>query len=117
MFTGGEPLLQLDDALIDAMHAAGFEIAIETNGTIEAPDGIDWICVSPKAGSELVQKRGNELKLVYPQDGCRAGAVSGARVRAFSAAADVGRANGREHARGRALLHGASALAAQRADT
>lgn len=69
VFTGGEPLLQLDAALIDAVHAAGFEIAIETNGTIAAPDGIDWICVSPKAGSELVQKRGQELKLVFPQAG------------------------------------------------
>lgn len=65
--TGGEPLLQLDSALIDALHAEGFEIAVETNGTIAAPDGIDWICVSPKAGSPLLQTRGNELKLVYPQ--------------------------------------------------
>lgn len=69
VFTGGEPLLQLDRALIDAVHAKGFEIAVETNGTIEAPAGIDWICVSPKAGSELVQKSGQELKLVYPQPG------------------------------------------------
>ena len=69
VFTGGEPLLQLDDALIEAMHRLDFEIAIETNGTIEAPRGIDWICVSPKAGSTLVQRRGNELKLVYPQEG------------------------------------------------
>jgi 7-carboxy-7-deazaguanine synthase (Cx14CxxC type) len=69
VFTGGEPLLQLDVALIDAMHACDFEIAVETNGTIEAPAGIDWICVSPKAGSILVQRRGNELKLVYPQEG------------------------------------------------
>ncbi|OXT00658.1 7-carboxy-7-deazaguanine synthase [Notoacmeibacter marinus] len=65
--TGGEPLLQLDPPLIAALHAAGFEIAVETNGTIEAPAGIDWICVSPKAGSELVQKAGHELKLVWPQ--------------------------------------------------
>lgn len=65
--TGGEPLLQIDAALIDALHAKGFEIAVETNGTIAAPDGIDWICVSPKADSEIVQTRGNELKLVYPQ--------------------------------------------------
>ena len=69
VFTGGEPLLQLDEALIIAVHAQGFEIAIETNGTIKAPDGIDWICVSPKAGATLVQRRGNELKLVYPQEG------------------------------------------------
>jgi 7-carboxy-7-deazaguanine synthase (Cx14CxxC type) len=65
--TGGEPLLQIDEALIDALHARGFEIAIETNGTIEAPRGIDWICVSPKSNAELKQTRGNELKLVYPQ--------------------------------------------------
>jgi 7-carboxy-7-deazaguanine synthase len=68
VLTGGEPLLQLDDALIDALHARGFEIGIETNGTIEAPAGLDWICVSPKGGSELVQRRGHELKLVYPQE-------------------------------------------------
>jgi 7-carboxy-7-deazaguanine synthase len=69
VFTGGEPLLQIDEALIDAMHARGFEIAVETNGTIAAPAGIDWICVSPKAGNELVQTRGQELKLVFPQAG------------------------------------------------
>ncbi len=69
VFTGGEPLLQLDPALIEAMHALHFEVAIETNGTIAAPAGIDWICVSPKAGAPLVQKQGHELKLVYPQDG------------------------------------------------
>lgn len=69
VFTGGEPLLQLDAPLIDALHAQGFEIAVETNGTIEAPAGIDWICVSPKADAPLVQTRGNELKLVYPQAG------------------------------------------------
>ena len=67
VFTGGEPLLQLDAALIEAVHAAGFEIAIETNGTIAAPAGIDWICVSPKAGAPLAQTSGHELKLVYPQ--------------------------------------------------
>lgn len=65
--TGGEPLLQLDSALIDALHAEGFEIAVETNGTIAAPAGLDWICVSPKAGAPLLQTSGNELKLVYPQ--------------------------------------------------
>lgn len=67
VFTGGEPLLQLDDALIDAMHARGFEIAVETNGTLPAPSGIDWLCVSPKGDSELAITRGDELKLVYPQ--------------------------------------------------
>ena len=69
VLTGGEPLLQLDGPLIDALHAQGFEIAIETNGTIKAPDGLDWICVSPKAGTEIVQRSGNELKLVYGQNG------------------------------------------------
>ncbi|MEN7530439.1 MULTISPECIES: 7-carboxy-7-deazaguanine synthase [unclassified Cupriavidus] len=67
--TGGEPLLQLDAPLIDALHAQGFEIAIETNGTLPVPDGIDWVCVSPKMGSELVVKKGDELKVVMPQDG------------------------------------------------
>lgn len=67
--TGGEPLLQLDSPLINALHARGFEIAIETNGTMQAPAGIDWICVSPKAGADLVQRGGSELKLVFPQAG------------------------------------------------
>jgi 7-carboxy-7-deazaguanine synthase (Cx14CxxC type) len=66
--TGGEPLLQLDPPLIDALHAEGFEIAIETNGTIAAPLGVDWICVSPKADAPIVQRSGHELKLVYPQE-------------------------------------------------
>jgi len=65
--TGGEPLLQLDAPLIRALHAGRFEIAVETNGTIAAPDGIDWICVSPKGGSTLVQTTGDELKVVFPQ--------------------------------------------------
>jgi 7-carboxy-7-deazaguanine synthase (Cx14CxxC type) len=69
VLTGGEPLLQVDALLLDRLHAQKFEIAIETNGTMAAPDGIDWICVSPKAGAPLVQKRGDELKLVFPQDG------------------------------------------------
>ena len=69
VLTGGEPLLQVDRALIEARHALGFEIAIETNGTIAPPDGVDWISVSPKAGARLVLARGNELKLVYPQKG------------------------------------------------
>jgi len=67
VLTGGEPLLQVDDALVVALHEQGFEVAVETNGTIAAPAGIDWICVSPKAGAPLVQTRGHELKLVYPQ--------------------------------------------------
>jgi 7-carboxy-7-deazaguanine synthase len=69
VFTGGEPLLQLDDALIKSTHAVGFEIAIETNGTLPVPIGVDWICVSPKMGSELLVRKGNELKVVIPQCG------------------------------------------------
>lgn len=69
VLTGGEPLLQVDAALIDALHAHRFEIAVETNGTVVAPPGIDWICVSPKAGADWVQRRGHELKLVFPQPG------------------------------------------------
>jgi len=71
VFTGGEPLLQLDVALIDALHAKGFTIAIETNGTIKVPKGIDWVCVSPKAGSDLIVLQADEIKLVIPQGGHR----------------------------------------------
>jgi len=67
--TGGEPLLQLDEAAIEALHAEGLEIAIETNGTKQPPKGIDWVCVSPKAGAEMVVDSGDELKLVHPQEG------------------------------------------------
>ncbi len=69
VLTGGEPLLQVDAALIDALHDLGFSVGLETNGTLLPPDGIDWICVSPKAGTELVLQHGDELKLVYPQAG------------------------------------------------
>ena len=69
VLTGGEPLLQVDAALIAALHARGFAIGVETNGTLSPPAGIDWICVSPKAGAEFVLRRGHELKLVYPQAG------------------------------------------------
>ncbi len=69
VFTGGEPLLQLDAALLEAVHARGFEAACETNGTLDAPPGLDWICVSPKAGTELRLRAGAELKLVFPQPG------------------------------------------------
>ncbi|MBX9606509.1 MAG: 7-carboxy-7-deazaguanine synthase [Gammaproteobacteria bacterium] len=69
VMTGGEPLLQIDGALLDALHSRDFRIAVETNGTIEVPDGIDWICVSPKSDAPLVQTHGHELKLVYPQHG------------------------------------------------
>jgi len=69
VLTGGEPLLQVDAALTEALHAAGFEIAVETNGTLAVPAGIDWVCVSPKAGNAVVVTAGDELKLVYPQAG------------------------------------------------
>jgi 7-carboxy-7-deazaguanine synthase (Cx14CxxC type) len=68
VFTGGEPLLQLDEAVIASMHAHGFQIAIETNGTLPVPAGIDWVCVSPKVGSKLRVRKGNELKVVIPQE-------------------------------------------------
>ncbi len=81
--TGGEPLLQLDTPLIDALHERNFEIAVETNGTIAAPAGLDWICVSPKAGAELVQRTGTELKLVYPQEGAPPDRFAGLAFRHF----------------------------------
>jgi 7-carboxy-7-deazaguanine synthase len=65
--TGGEPLLQLDSGLIETLHSEGFRIAIETNGTLPVPDGVDWVCVSPKAGTKIVVHKGNELKVVFPQ--------------------------------------------------
>ncbi|WP_440532387.1 7-carboxy-7-deazaguanine synthase [Variovorax sp. YR566] len=76
VLTGGEPLLQVDASLIDALHSHQFEIAVETNGTIAAPVGIDWICVSPKAGADWVQRSGDELKLVYPQLGMHPDSLS-----------------------------------------
>ncbi|MGV7121056.1 7-carboxy-7-deazaguanine synthase [Sphingopyxis sp. 550A] len=76
VLTGGEPMLQVDAPLIDALHAEGFTIAIETNGTHAVPRSIDWICVSPKAGSELVQRSGDELKLVWPQPGSDVAALA-----------------------------------------
>ena len=81
--TGGEPLLQLDPALIAALHAHGFEIAVETNGTLAAPAGLDWVCVSPKAGAALVQRSGDELKLVFPQPALLPEAVAGLAFRHF----------------------------------
>ena len=83
VITGGEPMLQLDAALIDALHANGFEIAVETNGTLPAPAGLDWICVSPKAGTEVVQRSGDELKLVWPQSGTDPEAMLGWDFRHF----------------------------------
>jgi 7-carboxy-7-deazaguanine synthase len=69
VITGGEPMLQLDPGLIDALHGLRFQVAVESNGTLPAPAGIDWLCISPKAGTEVVQRSGNELKLVWPQRG------------------------------------------------
>lgn len=83
VFTGGEPLLQLDDPAVDELHRAGFEIAIETNGTRPAPIGIDWICVSPKAGAAVEQKRGDELKLVFPQADAEPERFAGLEFRHF----------------------------------
>jgi len=69
VITGGEPMLQLDTALVDALHERDFRVAMESNGTLAAAEGLDWICISPKAGTQVVQRSGNELKLVWPQDG------------------------------------------------
>ena len=77
VLTGGEPMLQVDEPLVAALHARGFTVAIETNGTLPVPSSIDWICVSPKAGTEIKQRTGDELKLVYPQAGLDPEAVAG----------------------------------------
>jgi len=84
VLTGGEPLLQLDAPLIDALHSAGFSIALETNGTLPAPPGVDWICVSPKADAALAQTHGQELKLVYPQEGVDPACFEGLAFERFS---------------------------------
>jgi 7-carboxy-7-deazaguanine synthase len=84
VLTGGEPLLQVDTPLIDALHARGFAIGIETNGTIDPPAGVDWICVSPKAGADLVLREGHELKLVYPQTGAAPEDFEGLSFERFS---------------------------------
>jgi 7-carboxy-7-deazaguanine synthase len=81
--TGGEPLLQLDAALIAALHDAGFEVAIETNGTLPVPSGVDWICVSPKARAELLQRSGDELKVVFPQEGAELERYAGLAFKHF----------------------------------
>ena len=88
MCTGGEPLLQLDEAAVEALHAAGFEVAVETNGTQDAPAGLDWICVSPKAGAPLKLTSGDELKLVYPQEGAAPELFEDLGLPAPAAAAD-----------------------------
>jgi 7-carboxy-7-deazaguanine synthase len=77
VITGGEPMLQLDGALVDALHARGFRVAAESNGTLPATPGIDWLCISPKAGTDVVQRQGNELKLVWPQDGIEPAELEG----------------------------------------
>jgi 7-carboxy-7-deazaguanine synthase (Cx14CxxC type) len=84
VLTGGEPLLQVDEALIAALRAEGFQVALETNGTIAAPPGIDWICVSPKSDAPLVQTSGQELKLVYPQPGVDPARFEGLAFERFS---------------------------------
>ena len=83
VFTGGEPLLQLDQPVVEAMHARGFQVAIETNGTRLPPRGIDWICVSPKAGAEFVLRAGHELKLIFPQPGAEPEKFEGLDFRHF----------------------------------
>jgi 7-carboxy-7-deazaguanine synthase (Cx14CxxC type) len=77
VITGGEPMLQLDEALIDALHQRGFRVAVESNGTMLAVRGIDWLCISPKAGTEVVQRSGDELKLVWPQQGIEPAEIEG----------------------------------------
>jgi len=84
VLTGGEPMLQIDEALVDALHERNFTIAVETNGTIAPPPGLDWICVSPKAGTELAITRGHELKLVYPQQGMDPERFAGLTFERFS---------------------------------
>ena len=84
VLTGGEPMLQVDSPLVDALHARGFAIGVETNGTIAPPQGLDWICVSPKAGADLVVRAGHELKLVYPQDKAAPEAFAGLAFERFS---------------------------------
>jgi 7-carboxy-7-deazaguanine synthase (Cx14CxxC type) len=83
VITGGEPMLQLDRALVDALHERDFRVAVESNGTLPAVDGIDWLCVSPKAGTEVVQRRGDELKLVWPQEGIEPARLEGWDFRNF----------------------------------
>jgi 7-carboxy-7-deazaguanine synthase (Cx14CxxC type) len=89
VLTGGEPLLQVDAELLKSLHARGFEVAVETNGTLEPPPGLDWICVSPKAGAELKLKSGNELKLVYPQDGAQPEDFAALHARGFEVAVET----------------------------
>ncbi len=114
--TGGEPLLQLDASLIAALHALGFEVAVETNGTRPAPDGLDWICVSPKAGAPLVLSHGDELKLVYPQVGAEPERFVDLAVPPVLRPADGRAGPGAEHGAGVPLRGRASAVASESAD-
>lgn len=115
VFTGGEPLLQLDSGLIDALHQSGFEIAVETNGTLAAPAGIDWLCVSPKAGSEWILRAGDELKLVMPQPGFDLESLAQLPFRRFSLQAMDGpdAAQNLRHAVALCLRHPAWQLSVQ----
>ena len=116
VFTGGEPLLQLDSELIEAVRAEGFFVAVESNGTLAPPPGIDWLCISPKAGAPLRATGGQELKLVYPQPDASPQAIRGAGFRTVFPAAD-GRAGPRaQYPAGDRLLPGASALAIEPPD-
>ena len=83
VITGGEPMLQLDDTLVDALHGRGFRIAAESNGTLAATQGIDWLCISPKAGTDVIQRQGDELKLVWPQPGINPGELESWDFRHF----------------------------------
>jgi 7-carboxy-7-deazaguanine synthase (Cx14CxxC type) len=111
--TGGEPLLQLNEELIRALHERGFEIAVETNGTIAAPAGVDWVCVSPKQGAALRQTTGDELKLVFPQPGVDPRSFEGL---AFLPAADGWSKPRDQHGACGAVLPGASGVAIEPAD-
>ena len=115
--TGGEPLLQLDDELVSALHHEGFEIAVETNGTLPPPAGVDWICVSPKAGAELAIDSADELKLVFPQAGADPEKYRESPIASLLPAADGRPRACGPHRTSAALLSRASALAAQPADT
>ena len=117
VLTGGEPLLQVDPPFIDALHARGFAIGIETNGTIEPPGGMDWVCVSPKAGAGLVVRRGHELKLVYPQAGAAPEDFAALDFERFSLQPMDGPGCDRKHRAHGRLLPAPSAMAAQPADT
>jgi 7-carboxy-7-deazaguanine synthase (Cx14CxxC type) len=114
--TGGEPLLQLDTALIGALHNLGFEIGIETNGTIQPPDGIDWICLSPKADSDVVVTKGNELKLVFPQKNGAPERYASLDFDCFLPSADGRTGPCAEYGSSGAILSGASQVALELAD-